>query len=225
MDTLTWLGQEIIAYFIANRVVSFLTLTIGSGVIFGMLKKWWEPVAVPVFYAIVSGGVIFICMWLLTQSDRQFTNGKPPRPYFTQAQAKIHSHSQGIRILTVSVQNNDTPAQNVVSQFLVLQEFLDPTIGPLHSRTVESANPVGSRGIFSQHWWPVGVKPNTRPAFVVFQIRYSNILSEEVFSQAFFLKFLGVSQDGTFIQELINASSYEKTRIEKYMKERGIPIL
>ena len=219
------LGQDIFSYIIAHRVISFLTFIFGSGVIFSILKKWWEPVAAPVFYAIVSGGVIFICVWLLIQSDRQFVNDKSSRPYFSTAGSDIQKLFQGSWILTVSVQNNDIPAQDVSSQLLVLPESLDPTKAPLFTNREESANPIGPRMIFNHRWWPITVNRNTLPAFIVFQIRYSDSLSNETFSQAFYLKFLGTSQDGTFIQQLMNADSYEKTRMERYMKERGIPML
>ena len=42
-------------------------------------------------------------------------SGKPRRPYFTQTQAAIQDVSQVIRALTVSVQNNGSPAEDVVS--------------------------------------------------------------------------------------------------------------
>ena len=146
------------------------------------------------------------------------------RPYFTQTQAAIQDVSPGIRALMVSVQNNDSPAEDVVSQLLVLEESLDPTIEPLNTKRVENANPIGPGGTLSQYWF-VDVKKNARPAFVVFEIRYTDALRNETHSQALFLKFLGSSQDGIFIQQLSNATSDEKTRMESYLMERGIPTL
>ena len=136
---------------------------------------------------------------------------QPSRPYFTQTQAAIQDVSQGIRTLTVSVQNNGNPARDVVSQLLALGESLDPTIEPLHTNRIESANDVGPGGTLSQHWF-VDIKQNARPAFIVFEIRYTDAIEDETHSQVLFLKFLGSSQDGSFIQQLFTASSDEKVR-------------
>ena len=122
----------------------------------------------------------------------------------------------------MSVQNNDIPAENVVSHLLILDYSLDSRTAPLYTKREESANPVGRSAILSQHGGPIAIPPNARPAFVVFQVRYTNALSGEMHSQILFLKFLGTSQDGTFIQELFNASSDEKIKIRRYMEKRGI---
>ena len=219
------LVQDIVAYFIAHRVISFLTFIIGSGVLYGILKKWWDPVASTVFYAIVGGGVIFICMWLVTQSDRQFANDRASRPYFSHSQGKIYQLSKVGQVLTVSVQNNDTLAQDVVTQLIVLEESLDPTKGPIHIKEIKNANPVGPSEILYQHWGPIEAKLLGQPAFVVFQIRYTDTLTNETYSQSFFLKFLGTTKDGTFINQLMNANTYEKARMERYINEPRISTL
>ena len=220
MDQLEWLWQDMVSWIITLVVAAML----------GVARKYRPSVAAPVLYAIIGGGVIFVCLWLPARLDRHLealevlTNGRPTRPYFTQTQAAIQDVLQSTKALTVSVQNNDIPAQNVVSQLLVLEESLDPTIEPIHTKRIENANIVGPSGTLSQYWF-VDVKRNARPAYILFQIRYADALSNETYSQALFLKFLGSSQAGTFIQQLVNASSDEKTRIERYLMERGIPSL
>ncbi len=146
-----------------------------------------------------------------------------PRPYFTQTQAKIETLLDG-NALIVSVENNDVEAKDVVTQLLVFPESLDPTIEPLHMERIEAANPAGPHSPLSQ-FWMVKIKPDMRPAFVVFQIRYIGALNDKTYLQSFFLEFSGVPQDGIYIEQLLNATKDEKTRIESYMKERGIPSL
>ena len=96
---------------------------------------------------------------------------------------------------------------------------------PLHSSRVEIANPIGFGGTHNHHWGPVNVPPNARPAFVVLQVQYSHALSNALYSQSLFLKFRGTSQDGTYIEQLFNATSDEKTKIMRYMEKRGISAL
>ena len=161
-------------------------------------------------------------------SDKQGTildeliRANPTKPYFTQTLAKIYSVSDGTAYLTVSVQNNAIPAENVVSHLLILREDLNVNAGPLHSNRIESANPIGPGGTHSHHWGPFNVPANALPLFIVLQIRYVHALSNETYSQVLYLKFRGSSQDGTFIEQLFNASSDEKARVERYMEKRGI---
>ena len=216
----------------------------------GAVNKWWARVPLPALYAL-SGAVLgFVCLFLLSLSDRhieelerigdkqteavekladqqglllnQLAEANPKRPYFTQTLAKIYKTTGKTTYLSVSVQNNNIPAEGVVSHLLVLEESLDSKSNPLHSDRIESANPIGSGGTHSHHWGPVNVPQRTRPAFVVFLVRYTNALTDEMLSQALFLKFLGSSEDGTFIQQLFNASSDEKTKIERYLEKRGL---
>ena len=214
------------------------------------VKKFRDAWGAPLLYGVVGGGVIFICLSLVSLSNQlmeklerigseqteafekladqqelllsQLADANPIRPYFAQSLAKIYKSSLGKIFLTVSVQNNKVPAEGVVSHLLVLKEALDANSGPLHSNREESANPIGPGGTHSHHWGPVNVPPNARPAFIVFQVRYTNALSGEMHSQILFLKFLGTSQDGIFIQELFNASSDEEIKIRRYMVKRGI---
>ena len=224
MDQLSWLWQNIIA----QRIDWILGLV--AAALFGVAQNYWPKVVRPVLYATVGGGVVFVVVWLSFVSDRHLQaldalkNDEPTRSYFTQTQAVIQGVGQSSRALTVSVQNSDIPARDVVSQLLVLEESLDPTIEPLHTKRIQNANDIGPKATLSQHWF-VNVQPNARPAFVVFQIRYTDVLRNEKYSQAFFLKFLGSSEAGTYLEQLFNASSSEKTRMEHYMSERGIPSL
>ena len=154
----------------------------------------------------------------------QLAEANPTRPYFTQSLSKVYN-SLDKTFLTVSVQNNNVPAKDVVSHLLILEESLAENSGPLHSNREESANPIGPGGTHSHHWGPVTVPPNARPAFVVFQIQYTNALNGEEFSQALFLMFRGSSQDGIFIVQLFAATGDQKEKIERYMEKRGISTL
>ena len=216
---------------IVGGLIVVLFCAVGSAILRALKNKdRWRSQIDLLLYAIVGGVVAFICMSLFVQIRLQreisekLASERPTRPYFTQTQTAIQNVSPGIRILPVSVQNNDVPAKDVVSQLLVLEESLDPTREPLHTKREEPANAVGPRGIFS-HYWSAQIRQLIRPTFIVFQIRYTDALSNETYSQTLFLKFLGAAQDGTFFQQLFNASSDEKTRMERYMRERGIPML
>ena len=241
--------------------VAPLAAVLGGGVVIGAVKKFTDAWGAPLLYGVTGGGVIFICLVLVSLSNRHMeeleriggeqiealqqagdkqvkaleessdeqiealnalVQVNPTRPYFTQSQAHIYEVSPGVRYLTVSVQNNSIVADNVVSHLLVLQQSLNVNKGPLHTKRAEIANPVGPSGILSQHWGPIKVDRNTLPAFVVFQVRYTNALNNEPQSQAFYLKFAGVTHDGTFIQQLFNASGDEKSKIVRYMEKHGI---
>lgn len=247
MDVLGWLGQEVVGHWVG------VASAVAGAAALAALRQWLPKAARPALYGLAGGGIIFVCLLLVALSDRhieelerigseqvrelerltdqqeqslaELTQATPTRPYFIQSLAQIHELSPGLRYLTVSVQNNSVPAENVVSHLLVLEEALDPNNEPLHTKREEIANPVGSGGILSQHWGAVKIERNTRPAFVVFQVRYTNVLDNEAYSQALYLKFAGSSQDGTFIQQLFNASSDEKSKIERYMEKRGIVTL
>ena len=146
----------------------------------------------------------------------------PTRPYFTMTDAHIYKVSSGQFYLTISMQNNTIPTENLTSQLMVIKEDLDPRSWPLHSKTARSANPVGPGATYSHHWGPVRVPPNARPAFVVFQVQYTDALSGEVFLQDLFLVFRGASENGTFIQQLFNATNDQKVKMQIYMERRGI---
>ena len=221
METFAWLFQEIIAHW-----VIWVLASTGAAML-GVVRKYWPSVAGPVLYGMAGGGIILICLWLPAQSARQlevFTNGRPARPYFTHSRASIYAASRTRTVLTVSVQNNERPASQVTSQILLLDELLDPTIEPIFRNRTENANDVGRFAVLNRHI-PVNVEPNTRIAYVLFEIQYKDAITNAIYSQAWFLKFGGSSQDGTFMRELFEASSAEKTRIEGYVANRGIPRL
>ena len=153
-----------------------------------------------------------------------FEKKRSPRPYFTQQETDIRNFSKGINVLSVMVQNNDIPAKDVVTQLLVFVESLNPTKAPLHNNSVDNANDIGPHGKLNQNWI-MKLAQIKRPMFVVFQIRYVDALNSQEYSQVLYLKSSGVFKDGTFIQQLFHATSDEKTRIEKYMEYRDIPML
>ena len=148
------------------------------------------------------------------------------RPYFTLIYAGIQNTSRDLRTLVISVQNNtDVPANEVVDQLLILEKPLDLTIEPLHKKTITEANPQGPSGILSRRL-SFNPKRSMPPSFVLFQIRYNSYLSNETHLQSWYLKFSGVIQDEIDIEQLLNnATKDEKIRIERYMKERKIPML
>ena len=199
-------------------------------IVLGVVSKRWQTVAAPAFYATVGGGVFFICMFLVAQTEQQIgalkklVNDRPARPYFTLSRAIIQKNAQGKEELAVSVQNNQVPAEKVVSQILIIGEAIDPTIAPIDSITIENANAVGINAKVRQYVTLIDIKQSTRPAFVVFQIKYLDPFSKKTFSQAFFLKFLGwTTQEKSFRRELNNADIDERNKMERYMKEREIP--
>ena len=210
------------------EIISSLVVAI----VLGAVSKRWQLVAAPVFYAVVGGRVVFICMFLVAQTGQQIgaleklANDRPARPYFSLTRAAIQKSTQGKEELSVSVKNNNIPAEKVVSQLIIIGESIDPTAEPLHSERIETANAVGLNLPIRQYAPLIGLKQNTRSAFAVFHIRYTDPLSNQTFSQAFFLKFFGwPEQEKSFKRELDHATIDERTRMERYMRERGIPPL
>ena len=127
----------------------------------------------------------------------KLAGGVPTSPLFVQTNAEIRNFT-GRQLLTVAVRNNAVQAKDVVSRILVLDKDLDLTRGPIYpSMPEKSANDIGPRGPYSHHL-SIRIKKNTRPFFVVFQIQYANSQRDETFSQAWFWRFKGSSQDGTF---------------------------
>ena len=122
-----------------------------------------------------------------------------------------------IPVLRVVVQNNDVVAENVVTRLLIFEESLDPIIEPVYDGIEEDANPVGPNRPLNVVL-PIDPKWNMYPLFVVLQVQYTGSLSGKTYSQPFFLKYATGKQ-------FSRADMDEKTRIERYMKERGIPLL
>ena len=196
-----------------------------------MIVKWlWSrkrPIVL--WFVLWVATAIFLGIFMTVLRPDPVSDGEmETRPYFTKSHSAIGNISTDDRakvfILTVSVQNNNRPAKNVISQLMLLDERLDPTIEPLRTRRVENANDIGRFQILSQHT-PVTVRATTRAAFVVFEIGYTDALTNETYSQLWFMKFQGASRDGTFIQQLFEASYDERTRIESYIEQRNIPTL
>lgn len=149
------------------------------------------------------------------------------RPYFTQVQAQISpvkGANPPLTFLTMSVQNNDRPVRNIVHQLLVLDNRLDPMLPPLVRRWVDNANERGRFQNLSQHS-AVKVGRNTKSAFVVFEIKYEDASTGQMYSQRWFMKFGGSTRDGTFITTLFDVDQHERAKIESYIKQRGIPTI
>ena len=178
---------------------------------------------------VIVGVVVFFVIWGLAQV---FSRTETPesvtsqKPYFTLINAEIQNIPQSLRTLVMSVQNNtDVPANEVVHQLLILEKPLDLTIEPLHKKTITEANPKGPSGILNRRL-SFNPKRSIHPFFILFQIRYNSDLSNETYLQSWYLKFSGVIQDEIYIEQpLNNATKDEKIIIERYMKERKIPML
>ena len=154
----------------------------------------------------------------------------PARPYFIKAQSRINpvSIKEGgsplYFSLVVSVQNNERPATGVVNQLMILSNLLDPTVAPLRSRRIKNANDIGPRQYLNFDT-RVSVGRNTKSAFIVFEVRYTDIFTNESYSQTWFMKFLGSTREGAYRPSLSDANYDERTRIENYIKQRNIPML
>lgn len=227
MDFLLVVWEKLVVHW-AN-----LGISMGGGVLLGWARKRWGSVVAPALYAIGGGGVVFACLTLLSQSNQQaeevqIDRSGPPRPYFTYIGSMVgkdeRKDSPDAGVLLVSLVNNDIPVKDVVSQILVLKEPLDPTRGPVHTRRVEQANPIGPHGSLN-HRAPVPIAPNTPELFVAFQLQYTDIFSDTSHSQDLFLVFTGVEPDGSFVPQLFNISTQQKESIEQYMVDSRIPRL
>lgn len=144
------------------------------------------------------------------------------QPYFSHSGSELSGTAQQQRILSVSVRNSDVIADNIVCQIIVLDQSLDPNHDPVHRARMTSANPVGPNAILTQRWI-VPPEQTVPPAFVVFQVQYTDTSSAKRHTQPFFLKFFGESYAGG--QSLFSASQEEKGRIERYLQYRSTPLL
>ena len=153
-----------------------------------------------------------------------------PRPYFTKARAEISrsliksNTTSPVYVLTVSVQNNEIPAKNVVSHLLILDGLLRSTTEPVTMDRIKNANDVG-RLQYLNHRININIGRNARVAFVVFEIKYSSASGDDVYSQVWFMKFTGSSPDGKFDPPLVDASHAEREKIDEYIRLRNIPML
>ena len=204
-------------------------------------KNLRSEASAPWRWAIVGGGVIYLSLSLIDQLKQQsetlesvitvqtaelkkLATQITSRTYLTLTRAKIESNNRGAHTLILSIKNNSTLVEDVVSRLLVLEGSLNQTKGPIHTKRFESANPVGPGGAFDRQL-AITVTKSTPPLFVVFQIRFTNPSSKNTHSQDFFLEFPGVRPDGMFKSNLNDAGLNGKARIEQYMKEQNIPPL
>lgn len=205
-----------------------LAATVVLGIL-AMIARWaWNRHRPVVFWSalwlmmLAFIGFVFVVL----QSNKAMESA---RPYFTKSQASIYAvvtddgKKTSNTMLTVSVQNNDRPAKNITHQLLILDEQLDPTREPLRAQRTKTANDIGRHQILNRHT-PVSVGPNTRSAFVVFEIQYTDASTDESYSQIWFMKFTG-SKDGTFTPTLFESTQDERAKMEAYIRQRGIPML
>ena len=194
-----------------------------------MIARWtwrrhWRFITWSVVWLMMLTFILFIFLVLQSQKPTESV-----RPYFTKSRTSIYNIAANAKskvsnwILTVSVQNNDKPARNVINQLLILDNRLDPTIKPLRTRRTRNANDVGRFQNLSHHE-PVAVGANTRSAFVVFEIKYTDASNNESYSQIWFMKFAG-SRGGKFVPTLFESTQNERSKIEAYIRQQNIPML
>ena len=198
-----------------------------------MIATWAWKRSPQIVYGIVFGivlwGMVFILLGFslsVLQLNRPIESA---RPYFTSSKTSISPAlvDDGARAfftaLEVSVRNNDRPAKNFVSQMLILDERIDSTIQPLHSGRIKNANDIG-RSQTINHRVTGHVRLNSRSAFIVFEIKYADVLTDKNYSQIWFLKFTRSLQDGKLIWSFFEAKYGERTKIETYIEQRDIPM-
>ena len=185
-------------------------------------NRQWFTYGVLWLMALVFIGFVFMALHPKTPQESA-------RPYFTKSESSIYfvtaddGKKTSNMFLTVSVQNNDRPVKSITHQLLLLDERLDPTREPLRAQRVSNANDVGRYGMLNRHT-PVNVGMNTRSAYVVFEIMYTDVSTDERYTQIWFMKFTG-SKEGTFTPTLFETTRHESGRIEAYVRQRGIPML
>ena len=195
-----------------------------------MLAVWaWTLERKVVFWAVLFVGTFAAIQVAVSLMQPKI---EVDRPYFSKARSTISPVSVkegGVekilsQSLSIAVRNNDKPAKSVVSQLLLLDNRLDPTIAPLSTRRIRNSNDVGPRQYLNRNT-PVNVGKSTRSAFVVYEIRYADVFTDEAYSQVWFMKFGGSSKEGRYSPSLSDAAHDERTKIEAYIKERRIPML
>ena len=195
-----------------------------------MMAKW----AWTYHYKFVAGAVLWLMLLTFILFLFMVMQPKPilesQRPYFSKAETTIRSvvitdrERSADTILTVSVQNNDRPASNVVSQLLVFDRRLDPTIEPLKTSRRDSANNIGRSSVFN-YYGQINLGANLQNAFVVFEISYTDASTGDAYSQIWFMKFANWSWDSASTPLLFSATTNDQARIEAYIKQRNIPML
>ena len=196
----------------------------------GMVAQWsWRRHRQIIFWGVVWL-MTFLAIGLVLAALQSQGPTESTRPYFTKVQSKIYqvtTTSGGkhpLTVLTVGVQNNEVPARNVVSQLMIFDRRLDPTSPPLRTQRFASANDIGRFQNHAQHT-PVSVGRNTKAAIVVFEVKYDDTLSGQAYSQIWFMKFGGSTRVGNFVPDLFDADQHERTKIESYIRQQGIPML
>ena len=107
-----------------------------------------------------------------------------------------------MHILLYVCKNNGPLVEDVVSRLLLIEETLNHTKGSLHKKRFDSANAVGPGGAFDRQL-DINVTPNMPPAFLVFQIKYTDPLRKETHSQQYFFEYLGENQTETLRQNFM----------------------
>ena len=152
------------------------------------------------------------------------------RPYFTKSKSKILSFSndaiRGTLEMTIvaSVKNNDRPASNYISQIMILDTRLDPTVAPLKTGRIRNANDVG-RFQTLNHRARVKVDGIVQSSYIVHEIKYSDALSGEIYPQIWFMKMVWSLRGGKLSSSLFEARYDERTKMEEYIEQRKIPTL
>ena len=215
----TFLGEFAVPVLVASAILGLL----------GMIARWlWRRnrtvFAYGVLWLMALVFIGFVFMALHPKSSQEST-----RPYFTKSESSIYfvtdddGEKTSNMFLTVSIQNNDRPVKNITHHLILLDERLDPTRKPLRTKRVRNANDVGRYGMLNRHT-PVNVGMNTRSAYVVFEIMYTDVSTDESYTQSWFMKFAG-SKEGTFTPALFEVSQDEKDRIMLYVRQQDVPML
>lgn len=246
-DLITWAGTEI-----ASHALGVASGVVGVAILTAIRKwagGFWNMTRESLPTGVLIGLTVWLVTWLPMQIDQSFEKhttavnqlataleehteklaaipyepmGTPARPYFTLMQAVVSDDGNGTGELSLSVKNNEVPAEDVVSHLLVVSKTLNSGKGPLHSSRSELANPIGGSGSHRHYWSDIRIVPDIDPAFVVLQLQYSHAFSGDKFSQIYFMVFSGSSEDGSYKKNLNNANRDQKVAIVRYLEKRGI---
>ena len=160
------------------------------------------------------------------QVPEQFAYSRVARPYLTLVNAEVFKNDKSTEEFSVSMQNNsDLPAEDVVGQLVLIPDSSDMDVPPIIGEKLTTSS-MGPRGPQRRLWMDVYLQPNTRPAFIVFQMKYNGPLSNKLYSERSYHKFLGwPAEDESFERKLVGTTVDENNWIEEFIKKHEVPML
>ncbi|MCY3728725.1 MAG: hypothetical protein OXF97_07000 [Nitrospira sp.] len=220
---LTWV---IAVKFIRNAIA---TLWGGAVIALAFLRRHLSYIQI-VLYFVASTYAAFIGLALLNLTEQHtdilehLQASHSEQAGFTYVGSDIQKQPDGRYSFILRTQYHGAIASDIVSQTLVFEHSLNSMKEPLHRVKEYPANPMGA-GIVFQRVQDIAIYPIEGPIFVMHQMQYTDAITNKQGVNAMFLKALVKESKTKYEPHLWHATADEKTRMKRYVKDRGIPIL